>query len=367
VSAESAPLRAVTAQDGQKAARSTSIPKIRFLSGAGVESVLWGLVIAHLVKWAVSFGYFAAWQLKYPGPLYGDAHPYLLWYGKDDWDRLVIHVQNGLPGEVSVLCGIAYAVVLAVILLRFARRARHPRAGALIAVLLSVALGALVTWLAIRQLAGWHVHWFPTQDEPAWWVTWRHDIRDVGIALVATIIVRLMFSKPKYPVDDNPGLAVYLTRVPLAIAAALVPIAILGVVAWKLPWLTQHGWHVPSQYEPWAGEANGWVSAGLWITSVMGITGGLVATRVIQRVADDVQWFWAERSAGKLRAEGFLSTGRVIGTPAHRLRVHWLLDNSPVLPVRNPWLVRIMVAVAGLSMLAAGAGAWLNLVGPAAH
>ena len=303
---DGAPLRAVTAQDGKKAARSTSIPKIRFLSGAGFESVLWGLVIAHLVKWAVSFGYFATWQVRYAVG-YGST-TFTIVYWKDFWDRLPVHVQN-LLGQ----------------------------------------------------------HWFPAQVEPAWWVTWRHDIRDVGIALVATIIVRLMFSKPKYPVDDNPGLAVYLTRVPLAIAAALVPITILGVVAWKLPWLTQHGWHVPSQYEPWAGEANGWVSAGLWITSVMGIAGGLVATRVIQRVADDIQWFWAERSAGKLRAEGFLSTGRVIGTPAHRLRVHWLLDNSPVLPVRNPWLVRIMVAVAGLSMLAAGVGAWLNLVGPAAH
>ena len=93
--------------------------------------------------------------------------------------------------------------------------------------------------------------------------------------------------------------------------------------------------------------------------------GGLVAGKVIQRVADDIQWFFAERSAAKFRDEGFLSTGKVIGTPAHRKRVHWLLDNSPDLPDRNPWLVRVMVAVAIVSLLFAGAGAWLNLGGPA--
>jgi hypothetical protein len=343
--------------------KGASIPKIKLASGAGIESVFWGLVIAHLVKWAVSFGYFASWQLKYPGPLYGDAHPYLLWYGKDWWDRLVIHVQNGLPGEIAVTCGIIVAVALALAGVRLAR-SRWLKA---LVLLSDLCAGAAMAIFVLHALAGWHVRWFPTQDEPAWWVTWRHDIRDVGIALIATIIVRLMFSKPKYGADDNPGPRVYLTRIPLSIGAALVPVAVLGVVAWKLPWLTQHGWHVPSRYEPWAGEANGWFSAGLWVTSVMGIAGGLVATKVIQRVADDIQWFWAERGAAKLRAEGFLSTGRVLGTPAHRLRVHWLLDHKPELPVRSPWLVRILLFIAFVSILFSGAGAWLNLVGPAAN
>jgi hypothetical protein len=292
--------------DRRRATKGRNIPKISLLSGAGIESVGWGIVIAHLVKWAVSFGYFATWQVRYAvgyGPTL-----FTVVYLKDFWDRLPVHVQN-LLGQ----------------------------------------------------------HWFPGQAEPAWWITWRHDIRDVGIALIATIIVRLMFAKPKYGVDDNPGPAVYLTRIPLAIGAALVPIAIMGVIAWKLPWLTHHGLTVPSRYGAAAAASNEWLAAGTWITAVMGILGGLVATKVIQRVADDIQWFWAQRSAAKLRAEGFLSTGRVIGTPAHRLRVHWLLDNSPELPVRSPWLVRIMVAIAFLSLLFAGAGAWLNLVGPAAH
>lgn len=295
-----------SAAEAERRTKGRDIPKIGLLSGAGIESIGWGIVIAHLVKWAVSFGYFATWQVRYAVG-YGSTL-FTVVYLKDFWDRLPVHVQN-LLGQ----------------------------------------------------------HWFPGQDEPAWWVTWRHDIRDVGITLIATIIVRLMFAKPKYGVDDNPGPAVYLTRIPLAIGAALVPIAIVGIIAWKLPWLTHHGVEVPARYGAAAAASNEWLAAGTWIASAMGILGGLVATRVIQRVADDIQWFWAERSAAKLRAEGLLSTGRVLGTPAHRLRVHWLMDNSPDLPVRSPWLVRIMVAVAFLSLLAAGAGAWLNLVGPAAH
>lgn len=348
-----------------KSARGRDIPRIRFLSPAGGESIGWGFLIAHLVKWAVSFGYFATWQVRYAVG-YGST-TFTVVYLKDFWDRLPVHVQNGLPGEVAALSGALVTAGLITLGIGGWRRLAGPRLGALVTVTLSVVTGVLVAYFTARHLASWHVHWFPGQAEPAWWVTWRHDIRDVGISLIATIIVKLMFAKPKYGADDNPGARVYLTRIPLAIVAALVPIAAIGTLAWKLPWLMRHGWHVPARYGPLAAEANGWISAGTWITVVMGIAGGLVAGKVIQRVADDIQWFFAERSAAKLRAEGFLSTGRVIGTPAHRLRVHWLLDNSPDLPPRSPWLVRILVAVAVISVLFAGAGAWLNLAGPAAH
>jgi hypothetical protein len=284
------------------------IPKIRFLSWPGLESVIWGLVIAHLVKWAVSFGYYAAWQVKYgTGP---SGSPYFtVWDGKDLWDRLPVHVSNLLGG-----------------------------------------------------------HWFRFQAAPSWWVVMRHDIRDVGIALIATIIVALLFSKPKYPADDNPGWKVYAARIPLAIGVALIPIGLIAILAWKLPWLIHHGMQVPAGYGVWASEANGWIAAGTWITVVMGIAGGIAARKVIQRVADDIQWFFAERSAAKVQRESALSlAGRhVIGTPAHRLRVHWLIDHAPELPARSPWLVRILLIIGAVAVIFAGAGAWLNLAGPAA-
>lgn len=351
-------------RERSRASGGTAIPKIGLFSWAGLESIGWGLVIAHLVKWAVSFGYFAFWQVRYAVG-YGPT-TFTVWYGKDFWDRLVIHIQNGLPYEVAVLSGLAWTVAVLIGEAVTRKTVRKTYSWAV------VSAGALVAGAAIGYglsvaLAGWHVHWFPGQDSPAWWDTWRHDIRDVGIALIATIIVRLMFAKPKYPAGDHPGAAVYLTRFPLAIAAALVPIAGLGVLAWKLPWLTQHGVEIPARYGAAAAAVNEWLAAGTWITAVMGIAGGLVATRIIQRVADDIQWFFGERSAAKLRRRKALSTGKVIGTPAHRKRVHWLLDNQPELPERSPWLVRILVATAGISLLFSGAGAWLNLSGPAAH
>jgi hypothetical protein len=292
---------------GRRHRKSTDIPKIRLLSWLGLESIVWGVIIAHLVKWAVSFGYFAIFQVRYAVG-YGKG----LWtvaYLKDAWDRLPVHVAN-LLGQP----------------------------------------------------------WFKNQQEPLWWITWRHDIRDVTISVVATIIVRLLFAKPKYPADDRPGLKVYLTRVPLALLAALVPIALIGVLAWKVPWLLQHGYKVPASYGTAASEVNGWIAAGTWITVAMGILGGLVATKVMQRVADDIQWFFAERSAAKIQAESrlTLTANHAVGTPAHRARVHWLLDNSPDLPARARWLVWFLLPVAFVFLAFAGAGAWLNLVGPAA-
>lgn len=275
------------------------IPKIKLISWAGLESVGWVVVISHLVKWAVSFAYFATFQVRYAVG-YQDSL-WTVWYLKTRWDDL-------------------------------------PH------------------WLGL------------TPDHPVWWITWRHDIRDVTIAVVATIITLFLFAKPKYPADDNPGVRVYLTSVPLGIVAALVPISLVGVLAWKLPWLLRHGWQVPAKYGALASEVNGWVAAGTWITILMGVTGGVVAKMFIQRVADDVQWFWAERSAAKIRSESALSlSGRhVIGTPAHRKRVRWLLVNKPDLPQRSKWLVWALLIIGFFGLAYSIAGAWLNLVGPAA-
>ena len=301
-------------QRPKRGRKSTDLPGIRLLSWLGLESIAWGVIIAHLIKWAVSFGYFASFQVRYLIS-YGKG-VWTVWYLKDWWDRLPVHVQN-----------------------------------------------------ALNQL-GLRVHWFTNQQSPLWWLTWRHDIRDVTIAVVATIIVELMFAKPKYPVDDNPGWKVYATRIPLAIGAALVPITLVGILAWKVPWLLQHGYAVPASYGAAASEINGWIAAGTWITVAMGILGGIAAKWVIQRVADDIQWFVAERSAAKIHGSTGLNKlrgTRNIGTPAHRLRVRWLLDHPEVvLPARSPWLTRGLTAIGFLTILAAGAGAWLNLAGPAA-
>ena len=287
---------------------SLDIPKIKFLSWLGLESVLWAVVIDHLIKWAGNFSYFATWQVRYAVG-YGKTL-FTVWYLKDFWDRLPVHIEN---------------------------------------------------------LFG--THWFAGQAAPEWWVTSRHDIRDVGIALFATIVTLLIFSKPRHAADDKVPVRVYLTSVPKALAAAAVPIAAVAVLAWRVPWLLRHGWQIPAHYGALASEVNGWIAAGTWITVAMGIAGGLAAKPHIRRVADDVQWFIAERSAGKIADTSGLNRlrTRVIGTPAHRRRVHWLLDHPDhVLPARNPWLVRGLLAAGFLTLAFAAAGAWLTLWGPAA-
>lgn len=343
----------------------TDVPRIRFWSLLGLESVAWGVVFAHIIKWAVSFGYFGTWQVDYKIG-YGTTtfNPV---YWKDSWDRLVVHVQNGIGYWTAVGIGIAVAVLACVALWKMIRPVKPwPKVLVIEAGLLA---GAGAGLLAAWRLADWRVHWFATQAAPAWWVTTRHDIRDVGIALIGTIIVRMLFTKPKYPADDRPGLRVYLTSVPLAILVALVPIGLVALLASQVPWLQQHGWEVPARFGVLASETNGWVAAGTWITVLMGILGGLAASFVIQRVADDVQWFVAERSAAKVRSTTGLDAlrgSRVIGSPSHRRRVHWLLDNQPDLPERSAWITRGLVALGVITLLFAGAGAWLNLVGPAA-
>lgn len=282
------------------------IPKIRLLSWLGLETVLWGIIISHLVKWTGNTWYFLTWQVRYAVGY--EKNLWTVWYLKDWWDRLPIHISNALG-----------------------------------------------------------YHW-ASQAAPEWWFTWRHDIRDVGIALVATIIVTLMFTKPKYPAEDRVSLARYIWTFPLAIAIALIPITLIALLAWKLPWLTHHGWSVPASYGATASEVNGYVAAGTWITIAMGIAGGLAAKPFVRRVADDIQWFFAERSAAKVRGEAglSLSSGHVIGSPPHRQRVHWLLNHNPDLPDRSPWVVRILLVVGFLAILASAFGAWLTLVGPAA-
>jgi hypothetical protein len=203
------------------------IPQIKPVSWLGLESVaFWTPVIAHIIKWAVSFGYFVSFQMRYT-IFYDKADWHHTVVGlTDPWDRLPVHISN------------------------------------------------------LFHLGIYGPH---RQGEPLWWITMRHDIRDVGIALIATIIVTLLFTKPKYPVDDNPGVRGYLTAIPLAIGAALIPIALVGVLAWQLPWFTQHGWQVPADWGVWASEVNGWIQAGTWITIVMGVLGGLAAKFFINR------------------------------------------------------------------------------------
>jgi hypothetical protein len=117
-------------------------------------------------------------------------------------------------------------------------------------------------------------------------------------------------------------------------------------------------------------EVNQWISAGTWIGIAMGLAGSLFfAKYASRRPAQEAQWFYAERSAAKISSEtglGKLRGTRVIGTPSHRVRVRWLLDNSIKCVERSSWSVRLLVGGLIFTLLSAGGGAYIALAGPAA-
>jgi hypothetical protein len=359
---------AATVQPRPRRAR-LDIPRIRLISWLGLESILWGVVITHIVHWAGNMAYYLAWQMRYSfGPAAEDQPAFSL-SAKDFYDRWIVHLQNGLPGEVAFACGLAGAIMIYLLLTRATPGGALSPAGRLYRGACAALAGAGISLWTAYQLRGWHVHWLPSQDVPAWAVTWRHDFRDVGIAFFTTIVVQLMFTKPKHELDDAPTVRQYAAAVPLAIGAALIPISVIGVLAWKLPWLTHHGWQVPASWGAWASEVNGYIEAGEWIAVLMGVLGGLAAKRIVSRIGDDIQWFVAERSVTKLRRETGLDVlrgDRVIGTPAHRLRVRWIQVHRPESPERSPLLIRVFVIGGALIMALAAGGAWLTLLGPAA-
>jgi hypothetical protein len=294
------------------------IPKIKPWSWLGVESLAWGFVIGHVIKWAVDCWYFIisqlTWSFSYP-----KQHVTVnYWNLTDIWDHLPYwtgHLLNNM--------------------------------------------GIRTSWTAWLLLASTDNGW----DEP------RHLARGVIIGLVSGVIVQMLFAKPTQYTDDDVSAWAYVFALPKSLLYAVPGCAVVGVLAYFLPWLTQHGWQVPGNNLV-SNEINQWVSAGTWIGIAMGIAGSFLFARyAARRPAQEAQWFYAERSAGKIRSQtglGKLRGTRVIGTPTHRVRVHWLLDNAIECAVRSSWSVRLLLGAMFLTLLSAGGGAYIALAGPAA-
>jgi len=297
--------------------KSTDLPEIRLLSWLGLETVVWGVLLGHMVKWIGNALYFFGIQVRYSTSYGGAGGWYFDWYPKDLWDRLPVHLSNWLH----------------------------------------------LNWYPARLAAT--PHW-----APALWQLDRHSIRDTLIALGAGFVLTLIFAKPKYPADDDVRPRHYVIAVALLGAASLLAVGLILLISWKVQWAVHHGYQVPAKYGAGASEVNSWIAAATWVATVVGGIIGLMMKRLppVRRVADDVQWFVGQRSASKIRSDRGLNklVTRVWGTPSHRLRVHWLLDNSPDLPERSPWIVRGLVALGGAGLVLSGLGAWLTLAGPAA-
>lgn len=294
------------------------VPKIRPLSWLGLESIAWGFVIGHVVKWAVDCWYFVITQLQW-GFTYAKGGVHVnYWNLTDIWDHLPYWT-----GRLASNMGIR---------------------------------ASWTAWLMLRSTdAGW--------GEP------RHLTRGVAIGLITGVIVQLLFAKPAEYGGDEVSAWQYVFMLPKALLWAVPGCGAIGVLAYFLPWLTRHGVQVPGNNIA-SNEINQWISAGTWIGIAMGIAGSLFfAKYASRRPAQEAQWFYAERRAAKIRSQsglGRLRGTRVIGTPSHRVRVHWLIDNAIDCVERSSWSVRLLVGGLFLVVISAGGGAYLALAGPAA-
>jgi hypothetical protein len=269
-----------------------------------LEALGWGLVALHVIKWAVNAIYFLLIQVSYTVS-YGKWHHTIIGL-KDPWDRLPVHIQN--------------------------------------------LLGA---------------HWFATQAAPAWWVTDRHDTRDLIIGIFAGVVAAFLLSKPrKRRVAVGPWRMAFTPL--LALIWAIPGIAAgIGIIE-AVPWITKHGpfLHGGSVI---ANEVNTFIAAGHWYVVLLGFLGAFFfAKRASQKPADEVQWIYAERMADSIRSTSLVSVPHVFGPPGFRKRVHWLLDTKAVTPARSVWLMRLAIGGGVIVALLAGFGAWLTLAGPAA-
>lgn len=294
------------------------IPKIKPWSLLGLESLAWGVVIGHIIKWAVDCWYFITTQLTW-GFEYKKANDKInYWNLTDIWDHLP-YWTGRLLNDV----------------------------------------GIRTSWTAWLMAASTD-HGF---TEP------RHLARGVIIGLIAGVFVQMLFAKPTQYTEDDVSTWQYVLALPKSLLYAIPGVGVIGVLAYFLPYLTRHGLAVPGN-NLLSNEINGWVSAGNWIGIAMGLAGSLFfAKYASRRPAQEAQWFYAERSAAKIRKEsglGALRGTRVIGTPSHRVRVHWLIDNAIECVERSSWSVRLLVGGLFFVLLSAGGGAYIALAGPAA-
>jgi hypothetical protein len=294
------------------------IPKIKPWSLLGLESLAWGVVIGHVIKWAVDCWYFIISQLTWSFT-YAKGHDTInYWNLTDIWDRLPYWVGHTLNN-----------------------------------------VGIRTSWTAWLMLAS-------TQQgftEP------RHLARGVIIGLIAGVFVQMLFAKPQQYGAEDVSTWQYVLALPKSLLYAIPGVGAIGILAYYMPYLLNHGWQVPGN-NLLSNEINGWVAAGNWIGIAMGLAGSLVFAKYASRKpAQEAQWFYAERSAAKISSEstlGKLRGTRVIGTPSHRVRVHWLIDNAITCVERGSWSVRLLVGAAFVILISAGGGAFITLAGPGA-
>lgn len=309
------------------------LPRLTLLETA--EAIPWGIAAGHVVHWAVDALYYLVLQVRYGFQGFslfvqapegnrwyigtpGHSSPFTVWYLKDWWDRLALHVANFLHLHPDTL-------------------------------------------------------WYHQQAAPEWWWYDRHAARYVVIGVLTGVVVLFLLAKPrKHRVTYSmPRL---LSTPVLALLYAIPGVAVAGVLVWKWEGLHAAGWTAPGAWGLLSNELDQWMASGALPLVLMGILGSLLFAKWATRgPADEFQWFYAGRKANRIMRErrgalasvGNFADSIVIGPPGYRQRVHYLVRMGVPVKAAGRGTTIAMTAFYVLTLAAAGYGAWLTLAGPA--
>lgn len=187
----------------------------------------------------------------------------------------------------------------------------------------------------------------------AWWVADRHGVRDLGIGLLATMLVIMAKQKPLIK-RHHYGVFRLATTPVLAFLVAM-PVWILGGYLLYKTHTQASGWSYHGS-NPWILDLYQVTGKQHIEFTVLGVLGALFVklTGVVKGPADEFQWLLAEQGWPNI-------------IPGMKQRKAWLADPKvDVHPApKRPWVTRLVFIVMAVSVPLAAYGAWLTLAGPA--
>lgn len=185
--------------------------------------IVWGVALSQIASPVGSSVYFLVTQVAYQ-VRYGST-TVTLWYLKDTWDRLPVHVQN-LLGR----------------------------------------------------------HWFASQAAPGWWVDARHDTRHVLIGLIAILLVRsLTIGFAEDPRPRASRLRIILSPLAVLIVGTATAAVLIAFFVTVFPAVMHIGF---VSGNTWLTE---WLGKDSWQLTLIGVVAGLAAKRAFDPVADTFQ------------------------------------------------------------------------------
>ncbi|MCL2583458.1 MAG: hypothetical protein FWE35_13500 [Streptosporangiales bacterium] len=197
--------------------------KYKLTGAQRLVMIVWGLALSQIASPVGSSIYFLITQVSYQVRYRSTVTT--LWYLKDTWDRLPVHIQN-LLGQ----------------------------------------------------------HWFASPSAPLWWVDARHDTRHVLIGLIGILLVRsLTIGFKENPRPRASTLRIVLSPFAVLAIGTAVAAALIAFFAKVFPAVLRIGFVSGST---WLTE---WLGKDSWQLTLIGVVAGLAAKWAFDPVADTFQ------------------------------------------------------------------------------